>query len=390
MKKIILSLAALAFLASCQNELYLDNTKEHVSKQGAYVSNASAQVFVEEGTALREVRELSLSLSRKPEVATKVSVLAGEQSVLDEYNKKYGTNYQLLPAEMYEAPNEVTFPANTATVAYPVTLKNISFPPGVVYALPVKIADSSAISGQDIAVMTVDALTFTKVARFRGSGASSNTFWPDVYKTKTWTMEAMVRRSRYNANNQSIMGTSATPNHPVDEIFMRFGDVTIDPDQLQLKTASSNIDVPKSAFAAKADEWYMLSFVYDGTTNYIYVNGTLVAAEVKRENNEYGFKGVWIGAANEFVREFRFYNTAKTAQQIASGVWKMADPTDPNLLIYYPLNGKKRDFATGEITEDETAIWDWSKNGFHLNRPNGLTFENDTNGEPFAFPVGVR
>lgn len=390
MKKIILSLATLALLASCQNELYRDNAKEYTSKQGAYVSNASAQVFVESGAPGSEVRELTLSLSRKPEAATTVAVATGQQAVLDEYNKKFGTNYQLLPTDLYEAPSEVTFPANTATVSYPVKLKSVTFPPGVVYALPVTITDDCAIPGQETAVMTVDALTRTKVARFRGSGASSNTFWPDVYKTKTWTMEAMIRRSRYTANNQSVMGTSATPNHPVDEIFIRFGDVTIDPDQLQLKTASSNIDVPKSAFAAKANEWYMLSFVYDGTTNFIYVNGRLVAAEVKRENNEYGFKGVWLGGVNEYIREFRFYNTAKTAQQIASGVWKMADPTDPNLLVYYPLNGKKRDFATGEITEDETAIWDWSKNGFNLNKPNGLTFDNDASGEPFVFPVGAR
>lgn len=80
-----------------------------------------------------------------------------------------------------------------------------------------------------------------------------------------YTMEAMVKRSAYNANNRSIAGTKLVANAgPHDEIYTRFGDVTIDPNQLQIKTGSAQIDVPKNKFAAKANEWYMLTFVYGG------------------------------------------------------------------------------------------------------------------------------
>ena len=61
---------------------------------------------------------------------------------------------------------------------------------------------------------------------------------------------------------------------------------------------------------------------------------------------------------------------------------------DPNLLVYYPMNGKKLDRESGNtVVEDETKIWDWSKNQKHLNLPSGAKFMNDANGQPFVFPL---
>ncbi len=101
-----------------------------------------------------------------------------------------------------------------------------------------------------------------------GSGSESDKMFPQDFKVKQWTMEAMVKRSAYNANNRSIGGTKLVANAgPHDEIYTRFGDVTIDPNQLQIKTGSAQIDVPKNKFAAKPNEWYMLTFVYDGKNN---------------------------------------------------------------------------------------------------------------------------
>lgn len=390
MKKILLSLSALALLVSCQNELYRDNVKEYESKQGVYMSNASAQVFAEAGAADKEVRDLTLSLARKPETPYVAKVKVGDAAALEAYNKRNGTEHKLLSPEMYEAASEVTFPANTATVSYPIKLKNLKFEPGVVYAIPVTIVDDCAIPGQESAVVTVDPLTITKVGRFGGSGASKGDMWPEFMKLKQWTLEGMINRTAYRLNNQALFGTDKTANGAVDEIYPRFGDVTIDHDQLQLKTASTNLDVPKSEFSAKPNEWYMVSMVYDGVFNSIYINGKLVLSKIVRENNEYGFKGFWIGGVNHLIREVRFYNEAKTAQQIAAGVWKTANYNDPSLFLYYPLNGKKLDRTTGQITDDESKIWDWSASGMHLDKPSGFSFQNDSNGDPYVFPVGVR
>ena len=387
MKKILFSIMALGLFISCQNELYRDNAEIYKSEQGSYISESNAQVFVKDGDS-QDIRKIRLSLALKPERDITVSVVAGDASVLADYNKKNGTNYELLPKEMYEAASSVTFPAQTSTVVYPVSLKKVKFKPGTVYALPVSLVGGNAIPGQRVGLIVVEPLTVTKVIRFNGSGSEDGKMWPEVLKVKQWTMEMMIRRSAYDRNNRALGGTKGNSNGSIDEIYTRFGDVVIDPDQLQMKTASSNLNVPKDKLSAKPNEWYMLSFVYDGVYNKIYVNGNLAYSAIHRENNEYGLTGFWLSGNNEYIREFRFYKVAKTEQQIANSTWKMADYDDPNLLVYYPMNGKKLDRESGNtIVEDETKIWDWSKNQKHLNLPSGAKFMNDANGQPFVFPL---
>ena len=87
------------------------------------------------------------------------------------------------------------------------------------------------------------------------------------------------------------------------------------------------------------------------------MNGELVADREIR-TGPYGLVGFWIGGANELVREIRFWKTARTPQQLKQFMWKTVDGSDENLVLYYPLNGKKRNLETGEITEDETMLWD--------------------------------
>ena len=111
----------------------------------------------------------------------------------------------------------------------------------------------------------------------------------------------------------------------------------------------------------------------------------MLVADREIRTGPYGLIGFWIGGSNELIREVRFWKTARTSQEIASNIWKMVNPDDDNLLLYYPLNGKKRDSATGEITEDETLLWDWSKNGKNLPKPSSYSFD-DNKGNGFIFP----
>lgn len=349
--------------------------------------NVTSEVYVEEG-ATRELRELAVSLVRKAEVPTKVGIVAGLQEDLDAYNKKNGTEYKLLPKELYEIPAELTFAQNSSVATCPIKLKNMAFKSGVDYALPVRIKDECAVPSQDVAVLKLNTLTYTKALKISGSGFEKADMFTPAQKTKRWTMEAMVRRSSYSTNNRSIGGTKGTLYGSLDEIYTRFGDVTIDPDQLQMKTLSANHDVTAMKF--KPNEWYMLSFVYDGATVKIYVNGQLMYSAKVRDDQEYGYTGFWIGGSNEYIREFRFYNTARTERQISSLTWKMADPNDPDLVVYYPMNGKKYDRETGKITEDESMVFDWAKGAHHLQHPSSAKFVNDSGDKPFVFPLNAK
>ena len=316
---------------------------------------------------------------------------AGNQAQLDAYNAKNGTNYIVLPKEMYEISQKITFMPLYAMMDVPISLKNVKFSLEGNYALPIRITggDVNIIRGQEETLLVLEQRVNTKALRIStsgsGSGSEDDKMFPNDFKVDQWTMEVMVNRASSKSNNRCLCGTKLVANAgPMDEIYTRFGDVTINPNQLQIKTGSSQIDVPADKFSAQPDTWYMLAFVYDGQKNYVYVNGVLVADREIR-TGPYGLIGFWIGGSNELIREVRFWKTARTSQEIASNIWKMVNPDDDNLLLYYPLNGKKRDSATGEITEDETLLWDWSKNGKNLPKPSSYSFD-DNKGNGFIFP----
>ena len=392
MKKIVMTLFGALLLAGCQNELYTESQKDNGSGQGAYIAaEGPIQIFVEEG---REyfIKDVKVGLTVKEDKAFDVPLIVGDQTQLDEYNKKNNTSYLMLPPEMYEMPTVMNFKPNLAMQSIPVSLKNLKFSLKGDYALPIRLSNGSAspIPGEEEALLILEKRTRTKVLLMNGSGSESDKMFPQDFKVKQWTMEAMVKRSAYNANNRSIGGTKLVANAgPHDEIYTRFGDVTIDPNQLQIKTGSAQIDVPKSKFAAKPNEWYMLTFVYDGKITYVYVNGDLVASSEIRDG-EYGLIGFWIGGANEYIREVRFWDIARTQQQIKAFTWKMVNPDEKGLLLYYPCNGLKRNHETGEITEDDTMIWNWATyyNGDkdNLNLPMKGRFD-DNGGKMFVFPA---
>lgn len=385
MKKIILSATlALVGLSACQNELYTDPLKEHTSKQGLYVaSNNVLQSFVAEGSEVM-VEDLRLALVKPQSEEVKAQIILGDEQQLQAYNKANGTEYILLPKEMYEAATSFSFEPLATNKVLPIKLKDIKFSTKGTYALPVRVAAEGVdvVPSQEDALIVLEPLTVTKVFRFNGSGTEK--LFESPISVDQWTLEFMINRNNYSTNNRAIGGTKTNDN-PKSEIYPRFGDVTIKTNQFQVKTGGSQIDVPLNKFAAKAGEWYMISLVYDGKLTYVYVNGVLVeTAEIR--TGAYDVGGFWIGGNNELIREYRFYKTARSASQIAGSVWKTVDPTDPNLVVYYPLNGKKYDHETGAVTEDATMIWDWSKTGLHLDLKSSITLD-DNQGKMYTFPL---
>lgn len=375
-------------LTGCQNELYKDPVADYQSGQGAYIaSDEMTQIFVEEGKEIL-VKNIILNLTQKEDSENTIQVEVGSQAQLDAYNKKHATEYLMLPPEMYEVSKEVKFGALMASQILPLKLKNVKFSMQGSYALPVKLSGGSigTIPGQDEALLVLEQRINTKCLRMKGSGSEKADMFPHDFKVDQWTMEMMINRASYSSNNRALGGTKlVSGSSTMDEIYTRFGDVTIQPNQLQMKTGGSQIDVPKDKFAAQPNEWYMLAFVYDGKKNSIYVNGELVADREIR-TGPYGMIGFWLSGTNELIREVRFWKTARTPQQLKAYAWKMVDGNDDNLLLYYPLNGKKRNVETGEITEDESQLWDWSKNGKHLPKPSGAIFD-DNGGDGFTFPL---
>ncbi|MEG1402236.1 DUF1735 domain-containing protein [Bacteroides sp.] len=384
MRKIIYLLVGFLALASCQNELYKDPTETYRSGSGIYIASKGVlQYFVAEGNNL-EMTDLKISLAQKTDQLVKTMIEAGNQAQLDDYNKKNGTTYIMLPKEMYELTSNITFEPQYTTIPVPILLKNIQFSLEGTYALPIKLkgGDVAPIGGQDETLIVFEQKIVTKALKVNGAWISGKTMFPNDFKTDQWTLEIMVNRSNYRSRNRAVLGTHTDVNH--DAIFVRFGDVTINPNQLQIVTGSSQVDVAADKFSALPNVWYLLTFVYDGKNTLVYVNGDLVA-EREIRTGFYGMTGIWLSELNELVREVRLWKVARTALEISANTWKMVNPDDENLIAYFPMNGKKRDRATNTIMPDETQIWDWSKNEHHLQLPNNSSFDGGKDGG-FVFP----
>lgn len=390
MKKILLTLACSVaiYLAGCQDELYKDASSEFKSGQGVFMNTSFAQVFAEEGKEV-EVNDLSISLASKTDKIVEVNLSIGDKTLLDDYNKKNGTTYILLPADMYELSNKVIFEPRFTSVALPIKLKDIKYSTDGTYALPIKVAGGNAdvIGGQDHALLVLEQRLRTKSLRFNAIGFSVVTF-PDDFSVNQWTFEFTINRT-YNVNNVAVVG-SIRPDGAdmLSEIYTRFGDVTINANQFQFKTANSQIDVSSDVWVGTPNTWHTISLVYDGKRNMIYADGRLVASREMREG-AYRIKGFWIDGRNKYFREMRFWNVARTEKQIVDNRWKMVNPDEDGLLVYYPMNGKRFDRENGLIVEDESKIWDWTKGEKHVDMPSRAIFDNN-NGDGFLFPPAVR
>ncbi|WP_299553741.1 DUF1735 domain-containing protein [uncultured Porphyromonas sp.] len=379
MKRLAYTLLAVGLLASCQNELYEDPAKTHKVEQGVYIQGQElTQIFLLDG-ASENAQGPRVTLVRPATSAVTVGFTVGSQAQLDAYNAKNGTSYTLLPSSMYEISSSVTIPAGQITAPVPVKLKNVTFAAGQIFALPLKLngEGTHAIGGQSEAMIIVDQATETKVMRIN-TGNEIATYFTENISVPQWTMEIMVNRSNING---ALAGTKFVGSgDDKSEIYPVVGK-----EGSFLRTGGTDLTLSKDAMPLEDNKWYMFSFVYDGANVSVYSNGHLVLQQAVRDG-DYKLGGFWLSTTRGMIRELRFYKVARTPQQIAANVWKMADPKDTNLVAYYPMNGKKYDHATGTISDDETQIWDWSANGHHFTNLQGATFVKDGD-KLFRFPL---
>lgn len=100
---------------SCQDELYKDATKEFEVELGVYMPNTGViQSFVKEHNDVL-IKDLQVSLTKKTTEEVRVSLVIEGQEVLDKYNKQNGTDYIVLPENMYEMEKNIVF-LNSATL----------------------------------------------------------------------------------------------------------------------------------------------------------------------------------------------------------------------------------------------------------------------------------
>lgn len=205
-----------------------------------------------------------------------------DSTVMRSFNEANKTNYDFMPAELYElSASSVKIPSGSAVsapfeVSIPAPEK---FEPGITYCLPLKITGASnaqmPVPGKDHIFIVIrsyryssaSVLTRTKAAYYHMPKMSAD---PALNDLPGCTMMIRTKINSFQPNTNPYI----TSLIGVEENFLlRFGDITCQPDQLQLAGRGVSITVPTPFETGK---WYHIAVVDDRSMARFYVNGVLV------------------------------------------------------------------------------------------------------------------
>ncbi len=293
--------------------------------------------------------ELQSRVSSASASPIEVSYSIAGEDVVNEYNKKYGTNYEIFNTSNVKlSSTTTTIPSGSIySEKVGVEFSNLgNMEEGKSYLLPVCIQSSSipAISGTDVLYFIITKpVQIKKVAQFQSNYIKIPLASGTIYKSVTY--EALIYINRLMSNN-TIMGNEGI-------LILRIGDTALPGghnDWIQIAGTKQY----HSTQAFETGKWYHVAFTYDQPSGktVLYINGSK-AAESTWDTPSFdlaseGSGGFFIGKVAGFMwgerpfygymSEVRLWNVARTENQIKQNMLNV-DPNSDGLAAYYKLNG---------------------------------------------------
>lgn len=314
---------------------------------------------------------VTVSASCKVKNAVKIHVKPAPD-LLESYNEEYGKNYKLLPEGSYELSSEKVTIKAKENVSNPVKLAILSmdnFEEGVTYCLPISISNVEGnlpvLESSRTIYMVLNQTIITKAASLSGG-------WSGLYFTVPFvdndalkgvpqlSMETRLYVNKFQARNpyiSTVMGIE-------ENFLLRFGDVNIKPNQIQL--AGGGFQVTGST-QFQTHKWYHVAVVYDGAEIKLYVNGKLDGS-IAAPRGPIDLTDQWSGGfhvgmscggrtLDGVISEVRVWKRALTAQEVANNMCFVDNTYYDDLIAYWRFNeGQEVD-----------KIKDWSGHGWDLN-----------------------
>ena len=339
-------------------------------------------------------REITVTLAYPSETDITATV-AVDPALVDEFNGRYGTSYEMLPSRYYEfAEQNVTIPAGrTTSQVLPLNLVGLmgegddqtgALTMDNTYLLPVAItaSDMTRLKGSDVAYYLVRRSSQITVAARLGKGnwISFPTLDEPGEKSDAFngltavTYEALINLDEFlreSVNISSIMGVE-------QYLLLRIGDTNFNREQLQFDGSGGGSSFGKFPAADKSKlletgRWTHVACTYDQTerTVRIYVDGKIqsetkgVGLTAPSEDNRInlamralGIKDAYqffIGRSYDDERplmgmicEARVWSVARTPEQIWENMYRISNPKeDPTLIGYW-----KFDEGKGKVIRD--------------------------------------
>jgi len=358
MKKTLLVLAAFAALVSCQRSI-IDTAGLYDKGVVSFQTGATGEIsaFLEESAPV----SFTIASSKKVNKDVNVSfeVVRDSLEALAAFNQAGGTNYWMMPEENYEFEDDYAVIHAGSAVSDPVSV-NIDiegFKNGVIYCLPVKItgtdSEMGTIPGVEYAFITIRGYVYASAASLPGGSYFS---MPTTVNDPNLALEVCTMEIRVKVNDWAHYNPFISSLIGVEENFlMRFGDISCDPNQLQL--AGQGVSITSKAHF-DTGKWYHVAVVANGIKQYcrLYINGELDS------DQPMGSKGINLGQVynsifaigmsekgrylNGYVSEARVWGRELSATELVNGQCSIADPVgearDNKLLGYWKLDEENK------------------------------------------------
>ncbi len=347
MKKVIIFAAAVLALAACKKSiafedvLYFTGT-ESTSETSLYVDGPAEASFT------------VTSSSVVPE-DVKVTVMVAPEGV-ERYNTINGTSYRMLPANSYQLENaQVTILAKS-NVSTPFTLNITSqddFEDGVTYCVPFKISSTDGkaqpLKGAEYMYAVVKAVIHTTGVDLNQTGyltVPSMLYKSSLSDMGACTMEIRVKPEGWQSRNPYI----STLIGVEENFLLRFGDISCDPNQLQLAGRGVSIT---SQTHFDLNRWYHIAIVDDGSTATLYVDGVMDTQVSSAGKSAINLAWDWAGGfhigyssdgrlLDGVISEARVWNRALSAVELMNNQCLVADPAkaaaEDALVAYWKLD----------------------------------------------------
>lgn len=338
-----------AALMGCQNEAL------PVINNMVFISGAdNARVgTVDMSTDGDTELQFTVRLAKAEDKDIQVS-LSVDPQLLEEYNVKYQGSYKHVDKANIQMPVLATIPAGSVNSApIPITIKSFETA-GAKYAIALKVDSKDAPVAEENSKFIYYLMKPLKqqVPMWEKACAAQCIPYTDWgLELMNYTLEWWCRvvpyftQKPFYVNNQCIFDNSSDKG---TQLYIRFGDLiygSYDFNYLQIKTMGSQFDTgnPADGKGLSPDTWYHFAITYDGNTgqSILYQDGQLVATITTAAGKPMIMDRLKICQnIYDYVEmcQVRMWKTTRTEAQINNNMRSEVEYTDPDLVLYLPMN----------------------------------------------------
>lgn len=317
-----------------------------------YINEASTskmeEISLQKGTDTRTSVTVRLAQATDHDVTAELFM---DKNILESYNKKNETNYQMPLDGTVSFPEKITIAAGSVS-AEPVNIDIASFTPegGAQYAIPLAVKSvtgvdkSEASSHYLLALVTPLEQQVPKFNYTNAMQAAPAEEWNMVMPN--YTLEWWCKMSGFSVNNQAIFNSGSESS----ELYIRFGDLVYGNNfkYLQIKTMGGQMDTgDPNEVPLEANVWYHFALSFDAASGVstLYQNGNVVGTvnsgagtPMKIDKLQMISSGAAYFRDNCELCQVRLWKTTRTANQIKKNMYKEVDYSNKDLVLYLPMN----------------------------------------------------